>query len=260
MERGSSMSEYIDVTDADGVRTIRINRPDKKNALLVEMYDAITAAIQTAPDDGVRVLLLTGTGDSFSAGNDLHDFLQNRRRDTGGDASAFLKALANNETPTVAAVNGLAVGVGVTMLLHCDFVYAAESATFQMPFINLGLVPEAASTMLLPRLAGHPKAAELLMLGERFSPQTAVEIGLATAVLPDGELLAKARETAAKLAAKPPVALRATRRLMRRPPEGIVERMAAEGEAFVAQLQSPEAREAMTAILEKRPPDFSKVA
>lgn len=253
------MSDHIEVTDAGGVRTVRINRPEKKNALLVEMYDAITEAIDTAPAANIRVLLLTGTGDAFSAGNDLHDFLNNRRRNTDGDASAFLKALANNETPTVAAVNGLAVGVGATMLLHCDFVYVAESARFQFPFINLALVPEASSTMLLPRLAGHARAAELFMLGEPFSPETALEIGMATAVLPDGELLAKAQDTAAKLAAKPPVALRATRRLMRRPAEGIVERMVAEGEVFVAQLQSAEAREAMSAILEKRRPDFSKV-
>ncbi len=253
------MSEYVDVSDANGIRTIRFNRPDKKNALLQEMYGAATDAINQAQEDGTRVLLLTGTGDAFTAGNDLHDFL-NGNRDPSGGAPAFLVALANNEVPMVAAVNGMAVGVGTTMLLHCDFVYAAEAARFHMPFINLALVPEASSSMLLPRLAGYPKAAELLMLGEPFSPTDAVEIGLAAAVVPDGELMDRAMETAAKLAAKAPTALRATKRLMRRPQEPLLDRIIAEGEAFAAQLQSPEAREAMMAVLEKRPPDFSKVA
>lgn len=254
------MTEFVQVADADGIRTIRINRPEKKNALLGEMYAAISDGINRAQADGTRVLLLTGTGDAFTAGNDLHDFLNNARDGAGSGASPFLQALAGNEVPMVAAVNGMAVGVGTTMLLHCDFVYAAESARFHLPFINLALVPEASSSMLLPRLAGHPKAAELLMLGEPFDPPTAVEIGLASAVIPDSDLMNKATETARALAAKPPAALRATRRLMRRPPEAMLDRMNAEGEAFAAQLTSPEAREAMMAILEKRPPDFSKVA
>lgn len=254
------MSQYIDVSDADGIRTLRINRPEKKNALLSEMYDAIAAGISTAPDAGIRVILLTGTGDSFSAGNDLHDFLNNKREGAASPASTFLRALAENEVPMVAAVNGMAIGVGTTMLLHCDFVYAAEGARFHLPFINLALVPEASSSMLLPRLVGHPKAAELLMLGEPFSPETAVEIGFATEVVAADTLMDRAMETAQKLAAKPPAALRATRRLMRRPQEDMLARMAAEGEAFNDQLRSPEAREAMMAILEKRPPDFSKVA
>ncbi len=253
------MSEYVQVTDAGGIRTLRINRPNKKNALLGEMYDAMSDAITRAQDDGTRVLVITGTADSFTAGNDLHDFLNNLRDPSGG-APAFLQALAGNEVAMVAAVNGIAVGIGTTLLLHCDFVYAAESARFHLPFINLALVPEASSSMLLPRLVGHPKAAELLMLGEPFGPETAVEIGLATAVVPEEGLMEKAMETAAALAAKPPTALRATRRLMRRPQEPMLDRIMAEGEAFAAQLQTPEAREAMTAILEKRLPDFSKVA
>ena len=254
------MTELVQVTDTDGIRTIRINRPEKKNALLSEMYTVISDAIGRAQKDATRVLLLTGTGDAFTAGNDLHDFLNNVREGAASGASSFLQSLAGNEVATIAAVNGLAVGIGTTMLLHCDFVYAGEGARFHLPFINLALVPEASSSLLLPRLAGYPKAAELLMLGEPFGPETAVEIGLASAVVPDAELIDRAMETARKLAAKPPAALRATRRLMRRPAEPMLDRMNAEGEAFAAQLQSPEAREAMMAILEKRPPDFSKVA
>ena len=255
------MSDFVEVSDADGIRTVRFNRPDKKNALLQEMYGAVTDAMNRAQTDGTRVILLTGTGDAFTAGNDLHDFLAGNRDTSGaGGASAFLKALAENEVPMVAAVNGMAIGVGTTMLLHCDFVYAAASARFHMPFINLALVPEASSSMLLPRLAGYQGAARLLMLGEAFGPEEAVEIGLVAEVLADDALMARALETAAALAAKPPAALRATKRLMRRPPEPVFERMIAEGQAFGEQLQSAEAREAMMAILEKRPPDFSKLA
>lgn len=253
------MSDFVDVSDKDGIRTIRFNRPDKKNALLREMYGAVTDGINRAQDDGTRVLLLTGAGDSFTAGNDLNDFLKGNR-DSSGGAPAFLKALAENEVPMVAAVNGMAIGVGATMLLHCDFVYAAAGARFHLPFINLALVPEASSSMLLPRLAGYPKAAELFMLGEPFGPADAVEIGLALDVVEDDKLMDRAMATAAALAAKAPAALRATKRLMRRPQEPLLDRIIAEGEAFASQLQSAEAREAMMAILEKRPPDFSKLA
>ena len=253
------MSEFVQVTDVDGIRTLRINRPDKKNALLGEMYDVMTDAITRAQEDGTRVLVITGTADSFTAGNDLNDFL-NGMRDASRGAPAFVQAIAANEVPMVAAVNGLAVGIGTSMLLHCDFVYAAPEARFHLPFINLALVPEASSSMLLPRLAGHPKAAELLMLGEPFSPETAVEIGLASEIVPAEGLMDRAMATAAALAAKPPAALRATRRLMRRPQEPLFERIVAEVECFAAQLQSAEAREAMMAILEKRPPDFSKIS
>jgi enoyl-CoA hydratase/carnithine racemase len=250
------MSEHIIVTDDNGIRTIRIDRLDKKNALTQAMYAALADAVAGAEaDDAVRVMVLTGTGDVFTAGNDLNDFL------TVGDiaaspAAAFLRALATASKPVVAAVNGLAIGIGATMLLHCDLVVAAESARLQFPFINLALVPEAASSLLLPRVAGHHRAAELLMLGDSFDAGMARECGLVNRVVADGQLVAAAAELAGRLADKPAAALRLTKALMKGEGEDVLGRFEREFDAFARCLRSPELKEAVAAFFERRPPDF----
>lgn len=255
------MTDHILVDDADGVRTVTINRPDKKNALTSDMYASMADALAAAEDTpGVRALVFQGTGGVFTAGNDLKDFLNNPPGGPDSPVSRFLVNIATASVPIVAAVDGPAVGVGTTMLLHCDFVLAGDNARFQMPFINLALVPEAGSSLTLQRLAGYQKAAELLMLGEPFDAAAAVEIGLALKQVPSGELKTAAAGLAGKLASKPPQTLRNMKRLMRRGEEPILDRIAAEGRAFSECLTSPEAREAMTAFFEKRAPDWSKVA
>jgi enoyl-CoA hydratase/carnithine racemase len=253
------MSETILTQCEDRILTITINRPEKKNALSLEMYDRLTVALDEAQaDPQVRVILITGSGDSFSSGNDLTDFL--RHPPTPGDSPAarFLHAICGAGKPIVAAVNGVAIGIGTTLLLHCDFAYAGRSAKFQLPFVNLALVPEAGSSLLLPRLMGQRKAAELLMLGEMFSPETALECGLINAVCDDAALLETARGTARKLAAKAPEALRLTRELLKDAGGTANNRIDRELELFAERLASPEARETLQAVMEKRAPDFSK--
>jgi len=254
------MSEELRIDVADGVMTVRFNRPEKKNALTHAMYGGVADALAEADRrDDVRVVLLCGTEDCFTAGNDLNDFLNNPPRGEDRPAARFLEGLTRLQKPMVAAVNGVAVGVGTTMLLHCDMVYAGEGARLQLPFVNLALVPEAASSMLLPEMAGHHRAAELLMLGEPFDAAQALALGIVNDVFPDGEVQQRAREVALKLAAKPPEALRLTKALIKRGRgEAARERMQVESEHFSAQLKSAEAREAMQAIMEKRKPDFAK--
>jgi enoyl-CoA hydratase/carnithine racemase len=252
------MSDLVATSVKDGIFTIRMNRPDKKNALTVDMYDDMAKALKDAdknPD--VRVIVITGAADSFCAGNDLNDFLDNPPNSKNSPVLKFLKAISNAKTPIVAAVNGTAVGVGVTMLLHCDFVYVSKDATLALPFVNLGLVPEAAVSLLLPRLAGHQRAAELLMLGEPFTPQTALDIGLANAICEPADVEAKAMKTATKLAAKPRQALRHTKALLRRDFESVAKRIDAEAKVFEKCLNSADAKEAFTAFREKRKPKFS---
>jgi enoyl-CoA hydratase/carnithine racemase len=250
------MTDHVVSAEDGGILAIVLNRPDKKNALTAAMYaslaDALTAADRN-PD--IRVVTITGTGDSFTSGNDVADFVR-QDASIGGDqpVARFLRAVSSIETPLIAAVNGVAVGVGVTMLLHCDLAYAATSATFQLPFVNLGLVPEAASTLLLPQMAGHHRAAELLLLGERFDAGRALALGLVNAVVPDGELAALVAARAAALAAKPPGAVRATKALMKRAAESVPARMAAESADFARLLQSPEAQAIMQAFLSRRKP------
>ena len=182
--------EHIITENRDGILRIEINRPDKKNALTAAMYQAMADALKAAEADSkVRVVLIHGKSDLFTAGNDLQDFLDNRSRDENRPAFQFLRNISRAQKPIVAAVAGAAVGIGTTMLLHCDLVYAAPNARLQLPFVNLGLVPEAASSLLLPALVGYQRAAELLLLGEPFSAQTAKEIGLVTAVVPEDVLL-----------------------------------------------------------------------
>ncbi len=251
------MSELVQVTVADGVQVIRMNRPDKKNALTLEMYGAMADALTAGGDDAaVGVQMLCGGAD-FSAGNDLGDFLTLSTL-FGTPLERFLQALASSKKPLLAAVDGAAVGIGSTMLLHCDLVLAAESARFQFPFINLGLVPEAASTLLLPRLAGHARAAELLMLGDPFGPEQALAAGLINRIVPAADLENAALALAARLAAKPRQAMAWTKALLKAAPEEVPARITREAERFVDCLKSAELKEAVAAFREKRAPDFSR--
>jgi len=248
------MTDQIVATLKDGIFQIRINRPEKKNALTEDMYAALAAALSQADENPeVRVVTLTGTGDSFTSGNDVADFL---KRDTGSPhqrpVGAFLVAIAANRKPLIAGVNGMAIGVGVTILLHCDLVYAAEGATLQMPFTNLGVVPEAASSQLLPQMVGYHRAAELMLLGERIDARRALEIGLINGVSPAAELAAVVTARAAIIAAKPASSILATKALLRRSPEPMLARMSVENAEFARLLQTPEARAIMQAFLDRR--------
>ncbi len=254
------MTEHVVVAQDGPLLTITMNRPEKKNALTHAMYAAMADALgRAATDAAVRVVLITGTGDAFTAGNDLGDFLNAPPHGGEAPVTRFLAAISTAEKPVIAAVNGLAVGIGTTMLLHCDLVYAARTATFSAPFVNLALVPEAASSLLLPRRIGHAKAAELFLLGGRMDAAQAEAAGLVTAIFDTQVLLGEATARAQALAAKAPGAVRATKALMKRGEEPVADRMRAESVHFAAQLKSPELREAITAFTEKRAPDFSKV-
>ncbi len=253
------MSDIIKERSGSIVR-IQLNRPAKKNAMTMSMYVTLADLLNdAAKDKGIRVVLWHGAGDSFCAGNDVEDFLKNPPGLGESPQARLMKALMNFDKPLIAAVQGAAIGGGTTMLTHCDFVYAGESATFQMPFINLGLVPEFGSTYSVPMRIGHVRAAELILLGLPFDARRAVELGLVTRVVPDQELLATATETAEKLAEKPAGALQACKRLMKRSSrEQIEQAMKVEGEEFASRVRSAEAREAFTAFLEKRPPNFTR--
>lgn len=258
------MSEHVKISDANGVRTILIARPEKKNALTHAMYAAITDALASAETEpSVRVALITGEGDVFTAGNDLVDFMNQPPTTSREDAppvAAFLETIATMETPLAAAVNGLAVGVGVTMLLHVDLVYAAEEATFRTPFVDLGLVPEAASSLLLPHRIGHARAAEMFLLGETMGAEDALGCGLVAKTFERDALMGETVRRCEALARKAPAAVRATKRLMRGDGDAVRARMAEELAVFAARLQSDEFREAAGAFLEKRAPDFSRFA
>jgi len=247
---------------SNGVLRLTMNRPTKKNALTQEMYGLLADGILNAQDNpDIRVILITGAGDAFTAGNDLSDFAGGDR-DKGEElpVARFLRSLVENDKPLIAAVNGVAVGVGVTMLLHTDLVYAGASASFQVPFTNLGLVPEAASSLLLPLTVGIQRANELFLLGNRIDAAEAEKIGLILRAVADDELLDVANKAAAQLAAKAPTALKLTKQLVRQSKETLKQRMADESVHFGAQLKSPEFAEAVTAFAERRPADFSKIA
>jgi enoyl-CoA hydratase/carnithine racemase len=250
----------IDYQVEQGVATITIDRPDKKNAITGDMYEALVANLrQAAEDRAVRAVVITGAGTAFTAGNDLKDFGNPRFAQPDSPVLTFMQALAAYDKPVIAAVNGLAVGIGVTMLLHCDLVYVAESATFSMPFVNLGLVPEFGSTLLLAAIAGRARAAEKLLLGRPFLAAEAVVMGIANAVLPAGELLAHAQTVARGFNALPPGAVRDTKRLLREAfGPAVKDAILREASCFGPRLAGDEAREAIAAILQKRPPDFSK--
>ena len=245
---------------SNGVLRVELNRPAKKNAMTAAMY-ITTADIlnNAAKDDSVRVVLWHGAGDSFCAGNDIEDFLKNPMGPGDSPQSRLIDALTIFDKPIVAAVQGAAIGGGTTMLTHCDFVYAGESAKFQMPFINLALVPEFGTSYSIPARIGYLRAAELIQLGHPFDARRAVELGLATQVVPDPNLLATAAATAQKLAQKPAEALQACKRLMRQSTRELLQRAErSENEVFSAQLRSADTKEALAAFLEKRTPDFTR--
>ena len=252
-------SPHVVVEVKDRIALLRIDRLDKKNALTDAIYRALGDAIAAADaDDDVRVLVLTGTGDSFSAGNDMVDFLNQKGTFETTGACYFMRKLYDFRKPAVAAVNGLAIGIGTTLLLHCDFAYAAESATFRMPFVAIGIAPEFCSTYLLPAMLGHRRAAELLYTSDKFDARKALECGLVNAVVPDA--LEAALAQARALAEQPPAALRTCKRLLR---DGLHAPAMAAFDREVAELDrmirgNPEAMEAMTAFMQKRKPDFSK--
>ncbi len=247
---------------ADGIQTIAFDRPDKKNAITAAMYQALADAFVAAERDAsVRAILVAGHETIFTAGNDLDDFLNAPPHDEDAPVFRFLAAISTATKPVVAAVRGAAVGVGTTLLVHCDLVYAGRGAKFSMPFTQLGLCPEAASSLLFPMMVGHHRAAAHLLLGEPFGADAALAMGFVNAVVDDDAVLAHAQAQAAKLAALPGSALRATKRLMKEGlGDAIASRIAAESREFRAMLGSPEAREAFTAFFEKRKPDFRQFA
>lgn len=239
----------------EGVTLVRIHRPDRKNALTLAMYTGLTAALDAAArDPAIRAVVLTGSGDSFTSGNDLADFLANPPRDEQSPVFQFLSALCQFEKPLIAAVNGVAIGIGVTLLLHCDLVYARAGATLQLPFVNLGLCPEGGSSLLLPRLIGYPRAAELLLLGEPFSAEQALEWGLINGLGADAELtLDLALASARRLAGLPAAAVQLSKALLKRSETAAVqETIAVESRHFMALLHSPEAAIALQAFAHRR--------
>ena len=248
----------------DGVMTLSIARPERRNALTVAMYTALAAALlEASANPKVRAVILTGAGGIFTAGNDLEDFLHSPPAAAAGELNApvfsFMRALLGCSKPVIAAVVGPAVGIGATLLLHCDLVYLSDDARLSMPFITLGLVPEFASSRLLPQRIGRAKAAAMLLLGDPMSAAEAVACGMANAALPAAEVLPAAQRAAARLAALPPVAVRESRQLLRGAEDRIIiETIVAEARVFGARLHSPEAREAMQAFFDKRKADFSK--
>ena len=257
------MTDHIRVSIEDNVMRLLLARPEKKNALTNAMYTALGAALDRAESDpAVRAVLLEAEGDAFTAGNDLGDFAAvaaGTMARSEMKAHVFLSALARGQKPYVAAVQGLAVGIGVTMLMHCDLVYVAENARLTTPFVNLAVVPEAASSWLIPARIGHARAFAMFALGEPVDGRTAAAIGIANSALPAGEVRAKALAAAKALATKPIGALRATKKLMR-DAEAIQALMTREGEIFGARLQTAEAAEAFRAFAERRAPDFTKIA
>ena len=252
----------IKTATLNGVATIEIARPEKKNALTVAMYQAMSEALRAAQaDPAVRAVLITGQPGIFTSGNDIEDFIA-RPPESGSNAAnspvfQFMQALATCEKPVIAAVTGAAIGIGTTLLLHCDLVYVSDEARLAMPFVSLGLVPEFAASLIVPRLMGHVKAAEKLLLGEPFTPQDAVDMHIANAVLPAGEVVSHARRVAERFNALPPGAVRDTKRLMKRVSAAeTIDTIAVEGAIFSSRLRSPEAMEAFQAFFQKRKPDF----
>jgi enoyl-CoA hydratase/carnithine racemase len=254
------MSDILTHTDA-GVMTITFNRLDKKNSITSSMYAAMADAVaQAAADPAVRVVVFQGHESIFSAGNDIGDFLNQPPTTQESPVFRFLRGIATFEKPLIAAVAGPAVGIGTTMLFHCDLVYAGDNAAFSMPFVNLGLCPEAASSLLAPRMFGYHRAAEALLMGEPFFAEAAQEVGLVNRVVPPTEVNGYAQAQARKLAAKPLTSLIATKRLMKGgDQQAVLQKMDEEGQDFGRMLREPAAKEAFGAFMEKRKPDFSKV-
>ncbi len=254
----------IKTATLNGVATIEIARPEKKNALTIAMYQAMADALNAAREDAaVRAVLITGQPGIFTSGNDIEDFMS-RPPGQGSDAMEspvfrFMRALLECDKPVVAAVTGGAIGIGTTMLLQCDFVYVSDEARLAMPFVALGLVPEFASSLLVPQLMGHVRAAEKLLLGDPFTAQEAVDCGIASAVLPAGEVVNHARRVAERFNQLPPGAVRDAKQLLRAPQRDLIlKTIQTEGALFGKRLRSPEAMEAFQAFFQKRKPDFSK--
>ncbi len=251
----------IETRKQNGILTIEFNRPDKKNSITAAMYQQMADAIQDGEEDrGVRTLLFCGKPDIYTAGNDLEDFMNNPEEVEDRPVARFIANLCLAKKPVIAAVAGAAIGIGTTMLLHCDQVYAAENAKFSMPFAKLGLCPEFGSSLLLPQIVGYQRASELLFFGESFSAREAFDMGLVNKVLPPEELMPYAYAQAAKLAALPPSSLRITKQLMKfRDQEAVVSQIQEEGKYFSAMLKAPAAKEAFAAFFERRRPDYSKI-
>ncbi len=246
------MSDPVLVTRTDAILEVRLNRPEKRNAITFLLYQQLTRALLAAQaEEDVRAVLLSGEGASFSAGNDLHDFLSGPAFGADHPAMQFLRALATCGKPLLAAVQGQVVGIGVTLLLHCDLVVAARNTQLSLPFVALGLVPEAGSSLLLPRLIGYQRAAELLLLGQPFSADTAHRIGLVNRVVEEGALLGEALALAQAVARQPAASLAATRRLLRGDEREVLTRIEEEARIFGAQLQSEEFRARVRAFLSR---------
>lgn len=260
MNTNTTTSDILVHSEA-GVMTITLNRLDRKNSITAAMYGAMADALaQATSDAATRVVLIQGHETVFSAGNDIGDFLNQPPAGNDSPVFRFLHGIAAFPKPLVAAVCGPAVGVGTTLLFHCDLVYAGDNAAFSMPFVNLGLVPEAASSLLVPQMLGYHRAAEALLLGEPFMAEAALEVGLVNRVLPPMEANTYASSVARKLAAKPSTSLIETKRLMKIGQQQLVTRqMEQEGQLFARMLQEPAAKEAFTAFMQKRKPDFSRI-
>jgi enoyl-CoA hydratase/carnithine racemase len=262
-EGGSWMTADIEIKVEDGIQLIRFTRADKKNALTGAMYDAMSAALDDGErNDAIAVHVFIGSGGSFTAGNDINDFI--RRASSGPEgiptpSLEFIRRLPKVTKPMIAAVDGVAIGVGTTMLFHCDLVYASPQASFRTPFLDLGLVPEAASSLTAVLRMGYARAFELLCLGAPFDAVRAKEAGLVNAILPAAEVEAAAMQAAARLAAKPREALLMARRLMRGDPSMLSDKIEEEALAFTARIKSAEAQEAFAAFFERRPPDYAKL-
>lgn len=254
------MSEHLLVDRSEAVLTLSMHRPDKKNALTRDMYSAMAEAINAAQtDDSLRAVIIQGDESCFTSGNDVADFIDVPPAGPNSPVYEFLKAICHASKPLIAAVNGPAVGVGTTMLLHCDLVYVADDAKLKMPFVNLGLCPEAGSSFLLPRLLGHLRAAELLLLGETISGQRAAEIGLANHSLPAGAPVHEAARVAAlRIAQLPPGSIQLSKQLLKQGVTQVAEEvMDREGDYFAELLKGAEAKEALSAFIQKRKPVFA---
>ncbi|HEU0204208.1 MAG TPA: enoyl-CoA hydratase [Burkholderiaceae bacterium] len=251
----------IKLQTENGIAHLEIARPEKKNAITVAMYQQLADGVNAAQaDDAVRAVLIHGSREIFTAGNDLEDFMKNRPSGPDAPVFQFMRALAFAEKPVIAAVNGAAVGIGTTMLLHCDLVYCADDAKFSMPFVSLGLCPEFASSLLLPLTAGYHKAAEKLLLADPISAEEALEMKIVNRIVPPGEVLDYARAQAARFATLPPASVRESKRLLKAGWRAMVEKtMIEEAATFSRLLTAPEAKEAFTAFFERRKPDFSKL-
>ena len=254
------MSDYIKSTIDEGVQTVRITRVEKRNALTLDMYSALTTCLRQADErKDILVTVITGSEGVFCSGNDIKEFLEHPMQDDSSPIMQFILAIFNAEKPVIAGVNGLAVGIGTTMLFHCDLVYATESATFQLPFVNLGLCPEAGSTAILTELIGHQKASELLLLGDSFDVNMAKQMGFVNQVVSDNELEPAVAKIARRISRQAPNAIKVTKNLLK---AEMQDRLAAaikrEAENFIPMLKQDEAKEAFSAFMEKRKPDFSK--